>query len=350
MRKIIHVVLAAVRPLTLTVLLAITVFGLHAQTLYIDPVNGKPGATGTQTAPLSSLEAAVEAASKFTGAQPITLKLYPGLYTLWNRAIIRTASADTTNDNSQYTIEAVCLPDDTSWTPAKMPVISSVSANNTTAQFPHCAGLTIAKNNVTIHGIKFLGNPNPSVNYYYPINRENEKTSGLDISQCYFIGEKNSAPIQGAIWAHGANIHVDHCIFYQCKNALLLFHSITGFSVTHSVIDGSYEAAVWFGPYLGDFEFSNNIVTNCAYFWLRGENTAPTYTFKNSIIANNEQFMGFYTHTGTSVATDNKHTETNIRKSATIRLSEVKTEGLLKDYLNPLPGSDGSDLKAGIFH
>jgi len=248
-----------------------------------------------------------------------------------------------------YTIEATVMPDDPDWIPAKTPVIQSTSPNNSVTQFTHCAGFLVSRNNVSFKGLKFVGNANPDVTYYYPITRESETLRGLKVSQCYFIGEKNSAPIQGAIWAHGAGTHVDHCIFFDCKNALLLFKSIKDFSVTNSIISGAYEAAVWFGPFDAPFIFRNNIITHCEYFWLRPDNTAPAYVFANSFIVNNEHYMGFYTSNGPVDAVNNGHMETNIRKTGKIILSEVKTKGMPADYLNLTSESDGKDIEAGIF-
>ncbi|MVM40763.1 hypothetical protein GO730_28835 [Spirosoma sp. HMF3257] len=241
------------------------------------------------------------------------------------------------------------MPDDPDWQPTKMPVIQSISTDNSTKQFVHAIGFLVARNNVSFKGLKLVGNANPTVRYYYPITREDEALQGLDVSQCYFIGEKNSAPIQGAIWAHGGGTHVDHSIFYGCKNALLLFKSITNFSLTNSIISGSYEAAVWFGPYESDFLFRNNVVTNCEYFWLRAENTTPNYTFSTSIIAGNAHYMGFFGPKGAIEANETNQITKGVKKSGTILLSEVKTNGLPIDYLNLLPQSDGYDLKAGIF-
>ncbi|GAB3781807.1 hypothetical protein GCM10028818_36370 [Spirosoma horti] len=322
-------------------------FPLSAQTLYVDATRGKDEAKGTLTDPLASLDKAVALAHDFTGKEPVRIKIYPGLYVLGQLLELKTRSSST--DTVRYSLEAMTMPDDPDWQPTKMPVIQSVSADNSTRQFAHAIGFLVAKNNVRFKGLKLLGNANPTVRYYYPITREDETLQGLDISQCYFIGEKNSAPIQGAIWAHGGGTHVDHTIFYGCKNALLLFKSITNFALTNSIISGAYEAAVWFGPNEPNFLFRNNIVTNCAYFWLRPENTAPTYTFSTSVIAGNAHYMGFFSPKGAIDADATNQIEKDIRKTGTILLSEVKTNGLPVDYLNPLPQSDGYELKAGIF-
>lgn len=327
------------------ILCFLLMYTLHAQTLFVDPVKGHDAATGTMDAPFASIERAMEQARGFSGKENIDIKLLPGLYLLKDKITF-----DKNLDKSfWFTVEAVIQPDDPNWLPAKMPVIESVSYNNSLNQFPHSAGFLIAANRIALKGLKFIGNANPNVNYYYPVNREDENLEGLSISQCYFIGDKNAAPVQGGIWAHGKATHVDHCIFYGCKNALLLFKSIRDFSLTHSIILGAYEAAVWFGPFESEFTFTNNIISNCTYFWLRAENTFPKYTFSHSLITDNQGFMGYYAKNGSIPADKNEHTENQVQKSGSLILSEVKTNGLPKDYLNLTKESAGRELGAGIF-
>ncbi len=322
-------------------------FRLPAQVLFVDAVKGDDAASGLPSAPLASLEKAVSLANDFNGKVPITIKIAPGLYVLKNKITI--GSEKLAASVPAYSLEATVMPDDTNWLPAKMPVIQSVSPDNSSTQFPHATGFLVAANRVAFKGLKFVGNANPEVKFYYPISRESETHNGLTVSQCYFIGEKNATPIQGALWAHGPGIKVEHSIFYGCKNALLLFRAIKDLSVTHSVIYGAYEAAVWFGPFEADFTFRNNIVAHCNYFWIRREDTYPKYTFHNSIITSNKYFMGMYTSNGLVEATKNEHTEVAVRRQGHILLSEAETKGLPNDYLNPLPQSDGRELNAGIF-
>lgn len=58
--------------------------------------------------------------------------------------------------------------------------------------------------------------------------------------------------------------------------------------------------------------------------------------------------MGMYTSKGPIPATKNNQTETDIRKTGKVLLTEVKTSSLPKDYLNLLPGSDGKDIRRGF--
>lgn len=318
---------------------------LKAQTIFLDVSKGDDRNGGTALAPVASFEKAVNLAGKFSGKEDIIIKVQPGLYVLKDKITLDKKGSE----NTWFRVEAMIMPDDPDWKPEKMPVIQSVSGNNSQTQFPHTIGFLVAANHVKIRGLKFIGSANPETRYYYPITRENETLSGLVISQCYFIGDRNACPIQGAIWAHGAGTNVDHCIFYGAKNALLLFKSIRDFSLTNSIIYGAYEAAVWFGPFISDFEFSNNIISACAYFWLREENTFPKYTFQNTLFTDMQAFMGFYSKSGPIPAEKNEHVETNVTKSGTLKLSETGANGLPQDYLNPVNGSDGKALNAGIF-
>lgn len=317
----------------------------YAQIVYVDAQKGKDQAQGTLTDPLASLEKAVALASDLPGQQPVRIKIYPGVYTLHHQLDIKTRNA--VADTVLYSLEAAILPDDPDWQPHKMPVIQSVSGDNSITQFSHSVGLLVAKHNVQIRGLKFLGNANPTVRYYYPITRENETYQHLAISQCLFIGDKNSAPIQAAIWAHGAATSVDHCIFYNCKNALILLKGIKNFSLKHSIIAGAYESAAWYNA--SDLTFTHNLVTNCNFVWLRPENTAPTYTFNQSVITNNTNSMGFYTTKGLLATQDNKHREEGIKKEGTVLLTETKGDGLPIEFLHPTAQSAGYELKAGLF-
>ena len=203
----------------------------YGQTLYISPATGNDQATGTKNAPLKTLDDAVAKANKFSGNSAVKLVLGPGLYLLTHKLMIRTAS---NSNKAPYSIEALTLPDDKKWSPSDLPVIVSVSANNSDYEFPHCEGLLVLQDNVTIKGLKFLGNPNNAVHNYYPIRRQDQTLSGLHVSQCYFIGEPNSSPIQSSFWAGGPGIHVDHCIFHNSKIAFVLGNEINDFSLTHS--------------------------------------------------------------------------------------------------------------------
>ncbi|SEJ81840.1 hypothetical protein SAMN05216327_121109 [Dyadobacter sp. SG02] len=329
----------------LSIIVLLAIHQLQAQTVHVNATTGNDAASGKVETPVATLQRAVELAKTFKPGESVTIKVAPGLYTLRDQVVIDKRNTD----EAWLTIEAAAMPDDADWKPAQMPVIQSVSANNNKTQFQHAVGFLVAADHVRIRGLKFLGNGNPEVQYYYPVSRKDSTLTGLDISQCYFIGERNSAPIQGSIWAHGSGIHVDHCIFYGTKNALLLFMAIRDFSLKNSVIVGAYESAVWFGTFHEPFVFENNIVANSEYLWLRADKTLPKYHFKNCLFTDLKHEMGHYGQNGAVPAEQNAHSEERVARSGKLLLSEVATNGLPRDYLNPLPNSAGKELNAGIF-
>jgi len=329
----------------LSIILLLVTRLLQAQTIHVNATTGNDRANGKVETPVATLQRAVELAKTFKTNESVTIKVAPGLYTLRDQVVIDKQNTD----KAWLTIEAATMPDDTDWKPTQMPVIQSISANNNKTQFQHAVGFLVAADHVRISGLKFLGNGNPEVQYYYPVSRKDSTLTGLDVSQCYFVGERNSAPIQGSIWANGTGIHVDHCIFYGTKNALLLFMAIRDFSLKNSVIAGAYESALWFGPFHEPFVFENNIVANSEYLLLRAEKTYPKYHFKNCLYTGMQHEMGYYGQNGAMPAEKNAHSEQHIGRSGKLLLSEVSTNGLPRDYLNPLPNSAGKELNAGIF-
>jgi len=326
---------------------------LRAQTLYVDPLKGSDAAAGTAGAPLASLQKAVTLAKDFSGSRPINIKLSPGLYELTGPLKIETKNGG--NEAATYTLEALVMPDDTAWKPRSTPVIQSVSADNINTYFTHCAGFDVLRNNVSFKGLKFLGNANPAVWYYYPIERDSAKLKNVEVSQCYFIGEKDSAPIQGAVYMEGGDgVHLDHCVFYGCKNAVLVFFSARNFSLTHSIIYGCYEAGVWYGIKTepdAAFDFNNNVFSHCNYFWASAKGgDHPLYRFNNSLISGNTNYLGIHNDGRLSPLQEKgTHTETGISKTGEVILVQNSAEVIPHDYLQLAPNSAGSDIDAGIF-
>ena len=335
----------------LLIVLLISHTTAYGQTLYVSATKGNDRATGTDTNPLKTLDEAVAQANRFSGTEPVKIILTGGLYTVIHKLAIHTKASSA---RGSFTLEALTLPDDKAWQPADLPVIVSISSNNSDYEFPHCEGLLIEQNNVIIKGLKFLGNPNNTVRNYYPIRRQNKILSGLNVSQCYFIGEANSAPIQSSFWASGPGIHVDHCIFYNSKIAFVLGDGVNDFSLTHSIIDGAYNTAIWYG-FAGTtpkFIFKENVITNCYYVMVYPvEKGQPSYTFSDSFITNNAHYLGNYPKAQDKfIAEPNLHIkEINVYKSGAIKLVNVADDGITKYNLNLAPTSAGKSTGAGIF-
>lgn len=327
------------KPIFLTaILLLATDWHLRAQTIFVDPLKGKDTQTGTAAAPLATLDKAVATANTFSGKEPVSIKLFPGLYTLTQKLGIQLPAS----------IEAVTLPDDTDWLPSKMPVIQSVSGNNSEVQFPHSVGFLVAADKVTFRGLKFTGNANPAVKYYYPITKEDSLLTGLGVSQCYFTGDRYAAPIQGGVWAHGPNTAIDHCIFYNCNNALLFFKGVDHFSVTNTVISGAYEAAMWVWLLDGQFVFRNNIIANCDYFWTIPVAASAKRRFENSLFLNVGHNAGNW-QGGMVPASDSGFVFNNVRRSngAKVSASALPARPANRSGLPFIPEAD--NVGAGLF-
>lgn len=316
-----------------------------AQVFYVDSQNGNDMNTGDVKMPFKTIQKAIDIANKLTGQGGITIKMMPGLYLLSNRVDINPVRI--LGDNSKFIIESAIIPGDSLWTPLKMPVVVSSSTNNSETQFDHSTGFLVASSFVEFRGIKFYGNSNPLVNYYYPITRENPNLKNLVVSQCVFIGEKNSSIIQGGIWAQGADISINHNVFYQCRNAVLLFQNINNTVISNNIIYGAYESAFWMGDDK-NLIFEDNIVSNCDYFWTGNPDSKIEFKISNSIISDNQHYSGNW---GDSGIKENKvkFIETNINKTNRIFLVGRNSEIIPQMHLHIMPDSINPDLHAGIF-
>lgn len=265
---------------------------LDAQSIvyHINPQSGNDQNDGSASAPFASLEMAVMQANLLTGQGSITLKLSPGLHILKDKLVINPIRQ--LSDSVRCTIQAEIMPSDTQWTMEKVPVIQSISSNNSSTQFRHATGILVAENHVTLEGIKFVGNPNPEVPFYYPISREDQTLDDLIVRECLFVGDKETARIQGAVWAHGTHIDISNSIFYECRNAILLFNNVSGFSIRHNIITESYESALWLGNEIESFVFQENIVVNNHNFLVMPAASTYTSVFRKSIISGNTAHVG----------------------------------------------------------
>lgn len=332
----------------LLILTIIIIQQVSAQTIYVDGKKGDKHNNGSADKPYKTLGKAVREANKFTGQGNITIKLMPGVYTLKDKVSINPLR--NFNDTTGFTIEAYLMPGDTDWAPHKMPVIQSVSGNNSTTQFPHAAGLYIASDNVSIRGIKFGGNANPKVPYYYPINMMNSKLKGLTVSQCYFIGDRNSAAIQGGIWVRGQDVRISNCVFKECRNAILVFQNSSECSITHNIITDAYESAFWIEANGNRFYFNNNVVSNCNYFWVDILSGCENYPLTDCIISENDHYLGKWNREINDLeeSDENIFTENNIVKKGVIEQVMRTNAQIPKNNLHLSPESVGYDLNAGI--
>ena len=94
---------------------------VHAQAVYVDSNIGDDKNPGTKEAPVYSIKKAAEII-RSRDNNIYTMKINPGIYVLDSHVSVATEKEMT---DKRIIIEASILPDDTSWTPEKMPVITS---------------------------------------------------------------------------------------------------------------------------------------------------------------------------------------------------------------------------------
>lgn len=331
----------------------ISILTANAQTFYVDCINGKDTNSGFEGSPLKTLLKAAETVNNADGSGGITLKIMPGIYSLDAKVVFDCKTKLT--ELKRLVIEAAVLPDDTNWMPVSMPVIISTAVPTNNFGFECSVGFDIKKSHVTIRGLKFLGNPTGEI-YYYPVARQDKKLVDLEITQCLFVGDKDAAPIQSGILAHGNEIVVDHCIFFNCKNSVVYYFADdnrevkrTGSAMRYCIVYGAYEAGIWTASPDEDFQFHNNIISDCEKFWVHNEINKTVYNLRNSVITDNNHFITKVTSSFEFSESDIKYTESDIIRSGDIRLVMKNDIGMPKEYLNIAEGTTGCKLNAGLF-
>ena len=136
-------------------------------------------------------------------------------------------------------------------------------------------GMMIEASHVSIQGLKILGIPvveHPKEGYIqrvYPIGRMNPELDDLEITQCFFAGDEVTNPNHLPILANGTGIVLDHCLFYNVKQAIVYWsRNSTGHAMRNCLILGSYGCGIWTSAIANDFDFRNNLIANGNYVWI----------------------------------------------------------------------------------
>jgi hypothetical protein len=331
---------------------------IKAQEVYIDSNVGDDKNPGTKEAPFFSINKAAEII-KNCDSNICTIRLNPGLYVLDKHVLITVENEMT---DKRIVIEASILPDDTSWTPEKMPVIVNKTKKG---EIPINSNFVISflvdASHVTIRGIKFHGYFYPNTRYF-PIARFNKTKTDLLVEQCIFVGDANISQIQAGIIANGNEVRIDHCVFYKVRNTVVFFLDSgngikTGNSLTNSIIFGASQA-VWTVSPDEDFIFKNNIVSNCRYIWVKNDSNPTKYSIDNCVLVNNHYYTGIADNIRLNPV-EFKITENNVIKKGEISLRLTGTDDrpfldevdkpLPIDYMNIITGTLGYEMGAGIF-
>lgn len=335
---------------------------LLAETLYLDSHNGNDANPGTKEQPLKTLTRTAALVNASTEAGPTLIKLAPGLYDLTEKVLFQNPRAY--SREQRLIIEAVIMPDDPAWRHALMPVIISTEQpaqmDSTNESGASTFGLQIEVSHVTIRGLKFLGSA-AAHNRYYPIRRNGKSLDDLVVSQCVFVANRHTSPIQVAVIANGHGLVLEHCIFYDCKNPAVFWRAEGGTSkgnaMRYCLVSGAYQSGVWLVETGEDFDFHHNVITNCEYFLIREASNRRTYRLHDSMVTNFRNYSGYGTAGGPLKPSGDEVTvqEINIVKSGEIRIELDKPRPaelswhMPKHYLHIVPGTLGSELRAGLF-
>src|SRR4051812_32484977 len=343
---------------SLLILLLSVSFFCYSQDIFVDPIKGKDSNTGSLENPVGTLDKAVEKLNSSNLPDNPTIKLLPGIYTLQHTIRIKLLNKITTT--RKLILEAAIMPDDPGWEPAKMPVIVSTGGLETNFDFDCSVGLMISASHVFIGGLKFLGNPNPVSTMYYPVGREDTTLTDLEVSQCVFIGDRFSSPIQVGILTCGSSTMVNHCIFYNCRNGVVFWrvhNKAVDNCLRYCIIYGAYQSAFWTAHEDTNFEFHHNVISNCKFAWIKNYYNKASYHFNDCIISGNEYYRGVWNQPDTLIHKSSSEDlyENNIIHDGEICLIGLKTDytGMEpttpQHYLNICPASFGSNMGAGLF-
>ena len=333
--------------------------------IFIHPEFGNNENAGTRENPIKSLYEAAVRINQANGKGAITIYLSDGIYGLDATVTFHPGNWHFTRE-ARLTIRAELLPDDPEWNPGKMPVIVSTMPlnfkpyGNEDPLKGASYGIQIETSHVTIQGLRAVGTPvheRPADGYVrrnYPIVREGRDLDDLRVTQCLFLGDKHAIPNHLAILASGQGVVVDHCVFYNVKDAVVFWNSdrpAERCEMHHNLVVGNYGAAVWTWSAAEDFKYYNNVVAKANVFWILNKDEKNAYNLSNSMVIGYNELVnkgGGPKDFGTK--SDPRKLKLGegviIRKDGKIELEEDQTK---RDYLHLKPGSLGSDLGAGLF-
>lgn len=333
--------------------------------MYLNPETGSDLNDGTKEAPLRSLYEAARRVNAANGKGSITIYLSEGIYGLDATVTFQPVNWHFSK-TERLTIRSGILPDDADWNPGKMPVIVSTMPLNfkpygNEDPFKGASyGIQVETSHVTIQGLRVLGTPvheKPAEGYVrrnYPIVREGQNLDDLRITQCLFIGDRHAIPNHVALLASGHGVVVDHCVFYNVKDAVVYWFAdrpAERCEMHHSLVIGNYGAAVWTWSPAEDFKYYNNVVTGANIFWVLNQNEKTSYKLSNSMVLGYSELVnkGGGPH-NFGVKADPKKLilgeNVIIKKEGRVEIEEDQTK---RNYLHLKPGTMGDNLGAGLF-
>lgn len=333
--------------------------------IYIHPEYGNNSDSGSRESPLKTLDEAARRVNQANGKGAINIVLSEGIYGLDATVTFHPVNWHFTRGD-RLTIKAEILPDDSNWNPGKMPVIVSTMPlnfkpyGNDDPLKGASYGIQIETSHVTIQGLRLLETPvheRPADGYAkrnYPIAREGRNLDDLRITQCLFLGGRHAIPNHVAIIASGHGVVVDHCVFYNVKDAVVFWESdrpSENSEMHHNLIVDSYGAAIWSWSLAENFKYYNNVVSNSNVFWVLDSEEENEFTLSNSVLIGYNELVnkgGGPQHFGTPANPEKLKfgEDMIIEEEGILEIIEDQTS---RQYLQLKPGSVGAELGAGLF-
>jgi len=364
--------------LFLIVLTFLSIKVLSAQNttkIYLNPAIGNDANVGTKDKPLKTLAAAAKIVNASVGNDAITIYLSEGVYAMNETAKFLPAKRKFTK-TARLTIRAEVLPDDSNWNTGSMPTLihtmplSDDWMGNKDPFGGAMYGMKIETSHVTIQGLKILGAPvvehpqKGKIIRVYPITRVNPELDDLEITQCLFAGDEVTSPNHLGIIANGNGIVVDHCIFYNLKQAIVYWsRKSIGHVMRNTLIYGGYGCGVWTSAIANDFVFENNVIANGNYAWISQlgrdpgqqevKDTIPEepilYQVNNSLFAGNKKLTG----TGGGPQLNFKDIDPILLKFNNTKITDqpiqLDYDQTSKNFLHPVAGSEAAKIGVGLF-
>ncbi|MHC4520016.1 MAG: DUF1565 domain-containing protein, partial [Planctomycetota bacterium] len=321
----------------------------RCELVHVDSRAGDDSNPGTQDAPLRTIEQAAKRVTGTAESTAATVIIAPGIYSLDRCVTFRGERIFTEQD--RLTIRSRILPDDPEWSRAQMPVIVSAE-NPRTGGAPgrpsETYSLKIQTSHVTIRGLKFLGNPSLH-NWHACVERIGPNLDDLLLTQCMFVGNRDTSNVYCAALATGNRFVVDHCVFSGCHACTVYWDGLDEIggkdcAMRHCIVTGALISAVWTCQTSEDFAFHHNVVADSQYVWMRKPGDRQTYRVANCALIGNKHFSGYGVASGPTGQTG---------QEVSFDQEDVITDGRLVftsgGRTRLAKQSGGYDLGAGLF-
>lgn len=354
------------------------------ENLFVNPASGHDSNGGTRDLPLRTLAEAGRRVRLSTGRGPLTVVLAEGVHAVGETTLLK-PERRSFSKTDPLTIRAEVLPDDPTWHIGRMPtLIHTMPLSATWNGRPDSLGgavdgMQVETSHVSIQGLRVLGlpvieTPQPGlIKRLYSISRLRRDLEDLEISQCLFVGNDETAPSHVAIIANGNGINVHHCIFRHLKISVVYWTpGSTGHAMTRCIGHNLYGSGVWTAGIASDFVFQDNVMDSGNYVWTAqggasaladaagrgGRQAAPpavrpqaaiNYRVLSSYFAANRRLAG----SGTGARLEYSDIDPSFLQlsdtTTTEKPVEFEGDSAKLNYLHPVTGSEASKLRAGLF-